>query len=474
MAELRDDAARSQALECCSIEGRTYVSLDGGHVLERLKEKASSLVAKSGSYQPFCEFDDEELAAMVSRSQLPADRRAAIKLHEERGEAAESRRLLYVALTRAKEALVVSMRGKSSKVDATGLSKSCWGDVQSALVGECCVFEPGVSMFDFGGQRPARVECVHLTPADVEELLGGAAGDAGDAADGVELQFDGGPGVGEAALGGCPAGGKLGMIALPVVRPYEPERGKPYDGARAGMFSYSSIAEDGGGFADFSVEDAADDAVSASLGARDADAATSLGTAFHRLAQLAALAWRPGCALERPDVARQRALERSCGLSAEQRDRLDAALERWFASDIAARVGVCESVSAEEPFLVRVGGPCDAAYLEGEIDLLACVAPAGTREQPAGSALVVDYKTGGSPAETAEQLHEKHLLQATCYAYAVLMEGYAQVECVFVRVEQDRADTPGQPQTVSYRFDAADAEEMGRALARAYHGHGQL
>ena len=97
----------------------------------------------------------------------------------------------------------------------------------------------------------------------------------------------------------------------------------------------------------------------------------------------------------------------------------------------------------------------------GEIDLLACVAPTGTREQPAGSALVVDYKTGGSPAETAEQLHEKHLLQATCYAYAVLMEGYAQVECVFVRVEQDRADAPGQPQTVSYRFDAASAVRDG-------------
>lgn len=498
VAELRDDAARSQALECCSIEGRTYVSLDGGHVLERLKEKASSLVAKSGSYQPFCEFDDEELAAMVSRSQLPADRRAAIKLHEERGEAAESRRLLYVALTRAKEALVVSMRGKSSKVDATGLSKSCWGDVQSALVGECCVFEPGVSMFDFGGQRPARVECVHLTQADVEELLGvsGVAGDAAGGAAGAEalraddgsgvsepaaggspvggFAADGGQGVSEAAFGGCPADGKPGLIALPVVGPYEPERGKPYAGMRADMFSYSSIAEDGDGFADFSVEDTVDDAAGASLGARDADAATSLGTAFHRLAQLAALAWQPGCALERPDAARQQALERSCGLSAEQRERLDAALERWFASDIAACVGACESVSAEAPFLVRVGGPCDAAYLEGEIDLLGCVAPAGTREQPAGSALVVDYKTGGSPAEGTEQLHEKHLLQATCYAYAVLLEGYAQVECVFVRVEQDRADAPGQPQTVSYRFDAADADEMGRALARAYHGHGQL
>lgn len=479
VAELRDDAARSQALECCSIEGRTYVSLDGGHVLERLKEKSSSLVAKSGSYQPFCEFDDEELAAMVSRSQLPADRRAAIKLHEERGEAAEARRLLYVALTRAKEALVVSMRGKSSKVDATGLSKSCWGDVQSALVGECCAFEPGVSMFDFGGQRPARVECVHLTPEYVEEQLGAAG-----AADGAVSQVDGEQAADQPAAGGSPIGGfaadggsgvgEPGTIVLPVVGPYEPERGKPYAGARAGVFSYSSIAEGGEEFADFSVEDAADDAVGAAWSARDADAATSLGTAFHRLAQLAALAWRPGCALERPDVERQQALERSCGLSAEQCDRLDAALERWFASDIAARVGACESVSAEAPFLVRVGSPCDAAYLEGEIDLLACVAPAGTREQPAGSALVVDYKTGGSPTEGAEQLHEKHLLQATCYAYAVLLEGYAQVECVFVRVEQDRADAPGQPQTVSYRFDAADADEMGRALARAYHGHGQL
>lgn len=474
VAELRDDAARSQALECCSIEGRTYVSLDGGHVLERLKEKSSSLVAKSGSYQPFCEFDDEELAAMVSRSQLPADRRAAIKLHEERGEAAEARRLLYVALTRAKEALVVSMRGKSSKVDATGLSKSCWGDVQSALVGECCAFEPGVSMFDFGGQRPARVECVHLTPEYVEEQLGAVSDAAAGAADGTASQVDGGRGADQPAAGGSPIGGKPGTIALPVVGPYEPERGKPYAGARAGMFSYSSIAEGGEEFADFSVEDAADDAVGASSAVRDADAATSLGTAFHRLAQLSALAWRPGCALERPDVARQQALERTCGLSAEQCDRLDTALERWFASDIAARAGACESVSAEAPFLVRVGGPCDAAYLEGEIDLLACVAPAGTREQPAGSALVVDYKTGGSPAEGAEQLHEKHLLQATCYAYAVLLEGYAQVECVFVRVEQDRADAPGQPQTVSYRFDAADADEMGRALARAYHGRGQL
>lgn len=279
------------------------MSLDGGHVLERLKEKASSLVAKSGSYQPFCEFDDEELAAMVSRSQLPADRRAAIKLHEERGEAAESRRLLYVALTRAKEALVVSMRGKSSKGRRHRLVEELLGRRAIGAGGRVLRVRAGREHVRLRRQRPARVECMHLTPADVEELLGtagsadGAASqvDGGPGADGPAAGGSpdgfaadggsgvGGPGVDEAAAGGCPAGGKPGTIALPLVGPYEPERGKPYEGARAGVFSYSSIAEDGEGFADFSVEDAADDAASASLGARDADAATSLGTAFSSL-----------------------------------------------------------------------------------------------------------------------------------------------------------------------------------------------
>ena len=562
VAELRDDSARSSALESATVAGCTYVSLDGGRTLERLREKTSSLVAKSSAYQPFSEFDEDELAEMVTRAATPADRRAAIMLHEGRGEAAEARRLLYVALTRAKEALVLSMRGKATKDNPTGLSKGCWGDVESALAGAGCCFEPGVSMFDFGGERPARVECVHASAENVDQLLGrrqaAGAEAAGCAVHGVDDACGGAKADAENAAAGeasaaaarsveaacvvgavpraekasasesCAADGdafdgvltdegdnaqSASAIDILAVPPYEPQRGKRFAPDRAGVFSYSSIAEGQGAFDELSVESDEDEAVAVdsgmnassadvssgevtcsdarndgagvfgdaedkqdaeSLTAKDADAATDLGTAFHRLAQLAVLAWHPGCALERPGAARQHALERSCGLTAAQRARLDAALERWFASDIASRVGVCESVSAEAPFLVRVGGPCDAAYLEGEIDLLACVAPAGTCEQPAGSALVVDYKTGGLPAETAEQLHEKHLLQATCYAYAVLMEGYAQAECVFVRVEQDRADAPGQPQTVSYRFDAADAEEMGRALARAYHGHGQL
>ena len=530
VAELRDDSARSSALESATVAGRTYVSLDGGRTLERLREKTSSLVAKSGAYQPFSEFDEDELAEMVTRAATPADRRAAIMLHEGRGEAAEARRLLYVALTRAKEALVLSMRGKATKDNPTGLSKGCWGDVESALAGAGCCFEPGVSMFDFGGERPARVECVHASAENVDQLLGrrqaAGAEAAACAAHGVVDACGGAKASAENAAVGeaCAADGDVIDGVLPdegadnaqsasaidilAVPPYEPQRGKRFAPDRAGVFSYSSIAEGHGAFDDLSVESDEDEAVAvdsgmnassasasswdvacgdarnggacgfgdaedeqdaASLTAKDADAATDLGTAFHRLAQLAVLAWHPGCALERPGAARQHALERSCGLTAAQRARLDAALERWFASDVAAHVATCEDVRAEVPFFLQVGSAAAPAFLEGEIDLLARVATPGVPTAPAGAALVVDYKTGGTAGESAEALHNKHLLQATCYALAVLQQGYSQVECVFVRVEQARAGNETQPQTVSYRFDAADAPAICAAIVQAYH-----
>ena len=531
VAELRDDSARSSALESATVAGRTYVSLDGGgRTLERLREKTSSLVAKSSAYQPFSEFDEDELAEMVTRAATPADRRAAIMLHEGRGEAAEARRLLYVALTRAKEALVLCMRGKATKDNPTRLSKGCWGDVESALAGAGCCFEPGVSMFDFGGERPARVECVHASAENVDQLLGrrqaAGAEAAGCAVHGVDDACGGAKASAEKAsareacaadddaidgvlpdewAGNAQSASAIDILAVP---PYEPQRGKRFAPDRAGVFSYSSIAEGHGAFDDLSVESDEDEAVAvdsgmnassadvssgdvtcsdarndgagvfgdaedeqdaASLTAKDADAATDLGTAFHRLAQLAVLAWHPGCALERPGAARQHALERSCGLTAAQRARLDAALERWFASDVAARVATCEDVRAEVPFFLQVGSAAAPAFLEGEIDLLARVATPGVPTAPAGAALVVDYKTGGTAGESAEALHNKHLLQATCYALAVLQQGYSQVECVFVRVEQARAGNEAQPQTVSYRFDAADAPAMRTAVVQAYH-----
>ena len=116
---------------------------------------------------------------------------------------------------------------------------------------------------------------------------------------------------------------------------------------------------------------------------------------------------------------------------------------------------------AEVPFFV----PISDAFVEGEIDLL-CTDDA----QLAGArALVVDYKTGGSDGEAPEALCSKHLLQAQCYAYALLRQGCVEVELRFARVERPEpphedgtaaAAGPGEPQAVSYRFARPDLEDL--------------
>ena len=98
-----------------------------------------------------------------------------------------------------------------------------------------------------------------------------------------------------------------------------------------------------------------------------------------------------------------------------------------------------------------------AGCLEGEIDLL-CT-------DDAARAFVVDYKTGGNDAETDEQLHEKHLLQAQCYAYAVLNQGFESVEFAFVRVERDDPSGGDTLQAVPYRFEQSELPLLAAVIA---------
>ena len=262
----------------------------------------------------------------------------------------------------------------------------------------------------------------------------------------------------------------------------QPERGRALPSARADVFSYSSISGDHAPVQDATVAfaldggvdlPAGDDTLGDAEGARghafadDSDKATDFGSAFHRVAQAAACIWEPGGALTCPPKERCVAIAHACGLSSERFDRLTAACDRWFSSNLAARASACARLRAEVPFMLRMGEEASEGYLEGEIDLLAETDEPGVLGAPAGSALVIDYKTGGSADEAAEQLREKHLLQATCYAAAVLSQGYDQVECVFVRVEQASEVDAAQPQQLSYRFAARDFAEIMSAIADA-------
>ena len=470
VAELRSDEVRSSRMVRTTLNGKTYLSLDAGATATRLTAKQSQLIAKCTSVDPFEGDEDDEFYQQLIENpgdHSPVEVRCAIRQHEHLGETEETRRLLYVALTRAQEAIICAIAGKTTKDDPTGLAKSVWGSVESALCGEGNAFEPGVTLLDFGGESPARVERIDLAVESEEpydsEVVGAEAANQEE--------------VCSLAGGSDPA---RRTVEIPEVLPHCELLAQAWPASRADVFSYSSIAhspsDEAGtsssaeeiisskvlpveepGFSE--VDEAAWTAIRASLSG-DADKATDLGTAFHRLAQQAVCTHAESAALVCPDKSHVDALARHCGLSDLQRIRLTEALARWFKSDLAARVVTFSRLRAEVPFFVRVGHGADAPFMEGEIDLLA-------DGEDGCTALVVDYKTGGSPGETPTQLHEKHRLQALCYAYALLMQGYESTEFAFVRVEQPDDTKEGQPQQVNYTFTAADLPAIeGEILAR--------
>ena len=140
-------------------------------------------------------------------------------------------------------------------------------------------------------------------------------------------------------------------------------------------------------------------------------------------------------------------------MSDSQRARFDAAIELWAASDVRAELLSWPRVLAEVPFfslglddegLRRRFG----SFAEGAIDALAYDPADPSR------ALVIDYKTGGSPDETSSELQEKHALQARIYDDVLHRAGFAEVTLKFVRVEVEDPQVPGQPQVVTYRLRA--------------------
>lgn len=358
----------------------------------------------------------------------------------------EDRRKLYVALTRASEALVIAMDAKEPATGKPFAYPSLIDDIRGALCG-ADDFPEGQAFLPYGGSEPARFERVIVR----------ASGDTGD-----EPPSD-------AREGETPSRFFVPRVGRPAAR-------VPWNQLRDKVFSYSSIAprKEGGGME----SDSGDHAASVSRDARvpegdpspssngdrattrrasDADRATGLGSAFHRAAQFAVETGLP------PDAARLAVFSRVHGLSPEQERRLDEACARWFSSTTYAETRGFSLLRAEVPFCL----PLDGDLMEGEIDLLCTNGPEGS----GGPALVVDYKTGGTDEETAAVLHAKHLLQAQCYAYAVLLQGYGEVELRFVRVERTTAEARGggDPQEVRYRFVPADLGDLRAAITHAYH-----
>lgn len=155
----------------------------------------------------------------------------------------------------------------------------------------------------------------------------------------------------------------------------------------------------------------------------DFDKATALGSAFHALAETMVHT------NENHEPARLEALARTWKLSQRQRTRLQAAITCWESSDLRRETQQYACRRAEVPFFIPALDAIHGSYVEGAIDLLCTES-----NDCAGDALVVDYKTGDLDLSEAE-VYERHESQAKLYADVLLSQGFAHVTCAFICVE---------------------------------------
>lgn len=369
-------------------EGTTYLALQPkvtGDASKHFKDEEADVCTFADASDPdeFC----------VHAKQL-ADQR----------EKEESQRLLYVALTRAREVLLLvahDSRLASSGKFAAGLTH----DVMEAVYPEGTLGEAPVFKTDTGALVAARVVTVPY---------GGG---------------DGEPGQGEEQV--QPSEVRSHFLPAPAAR----AKVRASRRELSEFESYSSLAHRVES-SDFAVP---------RLRPRtpDAETVSALGSAFHLVAQWANEA--DGVFDEQALAGRAEAAARRFGVPADERGRLSSALAAWFSSERYAATRRFDHRRAECPFFVEAHG----VQLEGFIDLL-CV------DDDGAEALIIDYKTGTSGE--GDELRERYTLQAQCYAYAVLDAGLAHhVELAFVRPEAGMEE-------VVFSFDRASVDELADAL----------
>lgn len=410
-----------------------------------------------------------ELMEDVCATGSPAEAFARLRNDDLQLSLEERARLLYVAMTRARELVILAMDAGVSRGKVTAptfdVETDLTYDVLRRILSTDALDMPQLDAdrLVFDNSQPGDYELISLADFTFGEQAFEA--NASLDAEGRLVRGDAEPeGAGADTRAAVPGPADPEPDAFELVYPQAA-------GVRMGIcpypardsYSYSSIAaalhaesEDRAAEARVPMDEAGDDAESDGSEMTDADVAAveptgnpmALGSAFH-----AACQWLIEMGAGELPAARADALARLWRLTPEQCERFDVALDRWLKSAVRADLLAWPCVRAEVPFfslgcededIARYG-----AYAEGAIDALA------TNPADSSRALVIDYKTGGTPDETPEQLQEKHALQARVYADVLHKAGFEAVTVKFVRVEQPDPTIfvePAEPQVVTYNL----------------------
>lgn len=473
----RSSSASSLIVE--NIQGSTYFSLRP-RALDAQSKEMNKLIA---FLEPFDGSEDDVL------SSSPEDQQRALKMFSQNQELLESRRLFYVALTRASRSLYVGIAYKGKmETDYTGTG--ILDDLYTALRWEPSADAP-IQMIDYGGSAPLRLSftLVEIEEDSVKESrssidqrtflvpcrppqdlpfcvpdtrisdevcsyssLSKCGGALVQSEDGIDIPSK------ERLLDQDAFSAEYSRSSDDYLSDAGPQSLNRSD-VQSGFGSSASVQEHG------MFEEALDP---------ESDTASDLGTAFHRLAQNAIDARDTD--LFMPDENQISVQCRALGLSFSQEQRLKHALSRWFSSDLAHELSSHPYLFAEVPFMVAFReqgtGMSRSRFLEGEIDALACDVPldelTGKADPKGPVAYLVDYKTGGTIFETEQEIYAKHLLQAQCYAYALLSQGFSKVKACFVRVEQEDRVHLGQPQVQRYEFGCEELQYLETLISESY------
>lgn len=408
-----------------------------------------------------------ELMEDVCATGSPAEAFARLRNDDLRLSLEERARLLYVAMTRARELVILAMDAGVSRGKVTAPTF----DVETDLTYDVLRRILPTDALDMPQLDADRLVFDNSQPGDYE-LISLADFTFGEQAFEANASLDA---EGRLVRGDVDAADNAARAIVPGPADPKPDSFElvypQAVGVRMGIcpypmrdsYSYSSIAaalhaetEDRAAEARVPMDEAGDDAESDGSEMTDADVAAvepagnpmALGSAFH-----AACQWLIEMGADALPAERADALARLWCLTPEQRQRFDVALDRWLKSAVRADLLAWPCVRAEVPFfslgcededIARYG-----AYAEGAIDALA------TNPADSSCALVIDYKTGGTPDETSEQLQEKHALQARVYADVLRKAGFEAVTVKFVRVEQPDPTIfvePAEPQVVTYNL----------------------
>lgn len=430
---------------------------------ETAAKVACMLVPPSSDLMPHQKFDEgvvEEHAPVCYSEWFEYGKRLASLRDRE-----ESARILYVGLTRAREALIVGLPLVSVKdgyrdtlalrvaqaLDITdeqaGLHHKAYGGSQDAAVrvfelqpddSDTLVIRGNHALEELEGYKiPLKRELVYSLSLPVSEAFSMSQDkkQASPCTDTLKIQDD-----------------RMHPSSLRFELYDTNSSQKTYDiimqRASADFYSFSSIKDnmdqDKQALASH-VDSKKADAVSVqdvSMDTSDATRATALGSAFHQLAQ--SMVESHNLFPSDEHIARMCAYWK---LSAAKEKRLRDALWRWWDSNIRREVLTYDTIRAEVPFCIQRNSVY-GRYYHGAFDLLAT--SASSRH-----ALLIDYKTGDLGL-SKEEIAARHALQSQLYADVLLHAGYTSVTCAFVCVELD--DGHGQPYVIKTDYSSCEAK----------------